>query len=182
MGEIGRSLLRGVLVGWLAAVAALALVLIRAAVGPSPRPLVFPVPAAPPGELGGHFDEARGDRRHRAVDIAAPRGARVVAVERGTVARLGSGGSAGLSIDLLGRSGRRCYFYAHLESTAPGLAAGTRVERGQSLGTVGTTGNAPEDAPHLHFAVRRLAAGESCGEGDPVDPAPLLEGALRTTP
>jgi murein DD-endopeptidase MepM/ murein hydrolase activator NlpD len=98
----------------------------------------------------------------------------VIAARAGTVVRLGSGGNAGLSIDLLAVDGLHCDFYAHLDELSPALTEGVPVERGQTLGIVGTTGNAAADAPHLHFAVRRLAPGQSCWEGDPIDPVPLL--------
>ena len=45
------------------------------------------------------------------------------------------------------------YYYAHLDEYAEGLKEGQRVRRGQRLGTVGSSGNASEDAPHLHFAI-----------------------------
>jgi murein DD-endopeptidase MepM/ murein hydrolase activator NlpD len=178
MEEMLRCLGRGVVAGWLAAVLALAIVLIRATLVPevaaTTSGLAFPVPDAERRDLLGSFDEARGERTHAAVDIRALRGARVVAVRAGTIARLGSGGNAGLSIDLLGGDGRHCYFYAHLGGLAPGLREGLRVERGATLGSVGTSGNAAPDAPHLHFAIRRLDPGQGCWDGEPLDPAPLL--------
>jgi murein DD-endopeptidase MepM/ murein hydrolase activator NlpD len=179
MNEVLRSLMRGIAVGWLIAVLTLAAVMLRGLGAGDPAPsspglLAFPVPDAPRVVLDDGFGEARGDRRHEAVDIPAPRGSRVVAVSDGIVARLGQGGEAGLSIDLLGAAGRHCFFYAHLDERSAGLVEGARVERGQELGRVGTTGNAAQDAPHLHFAVRRLSPGQGCWEGYPVDPAPLL--------
>ena len=176
--ELLRSLARGVVVGALVSLLALAVVLVRSVMGgavfPARGALAFPVPDAPSRELRGSFHEPRGDRLHAAVDIPAPRGARVVAVSDGTVARLGEGGNAGLSIDLLADG--YCFFYAHLEALSPGLSEGARVERGETLGTVGTSGNAAAAAPHLHFAVRRLTGAQDCWAGEPVDPAPLLPG------
>ena len=52
---------------------------------------------------------------------------------------------------------RTIHYYAHLQAYAPGLAEGQAVRRGQRLGTVGSTGNADPAAPHLHFAVLRIA-------------------------
>jgi len=178
MREILQGLGRGVVAGGLAAALALGAVLVRSAVGAAgldaSSGLAFPVPEAPRRDLRGGFEESRGDHRHEAVDIGAPRGARVIAASAGRVARLGSGGTAGLSVELIAADGLHCYFYAHLDAVSPALAEGSEVERGQTLGVVGTTGNAPADAPHLHFAVRRLAPGDGCGDGVPVDPAPLL--------
>jgi murein DD-endopeptidase MepM/ murein hydrolase activator NlpD len=48
------------------------------------------------------------------------------------------------------------YYYAHLDAYAEGLREGMPVKRGDLIGYVGTTGNAPADAPHLHFAIFRL--------------------------
>ena len=45
------------------------------------------------------------------------------------------------------------YYYAHLERYAAGLEEGATVKRGQVLGYVGTSGNAPANTPHLHFAI-----------------------------
>jgi len=59
------------------------------------------------------------------------------------------------------------YRYHHLEDFAPDLVVGSSVERGQVLGTMGSTGN--PNAPHLHFEVRRGGP-----IGTPVDPVPLL--------
>ena len=42
------------------------------------------------------------------------------------------------------------------------------------IGYVGTTGNAPKDTPHLHFAVFRLNAEKRWWEGTPIDPYDLL--------
>ena len=54
-----------------------------------------------------------------------------------------------------------CYYYAHLERYADGLQEGTSVQKGQVIGYVGTSGNAPKNTPHLHFAVFRLTDGKA---------------------
>lgn len=56
--------------------------------------------------------------------------------------------------------------YAHLDSIAPELWAGSRVIRGQVIGYSGSTGNST--GPHLHFSVRR--------NGIIVDPEPYIIG------
>jgi peptidoglycan LD-endopeptidase LytH len=48
------------------------------------------------------------------------------------------------------------------------------VLRGDVIGYVGTTGNAPESAPHLHFAIFRLGDRKEWWNGTPVNPYPLL--------
>lgn len=104
---------------------------------------------------------------HEGTDVMARHGAEVVAVEGGTITRIGDdSGLGGLRIWLEGDSGNR-YYYAHFSSYAEGLAVGDRVEAGQLIGHVGNTG-APGAAPHLHFEVY------PAGSHDPVNPYPLL--------
>ena len=67
-----------------------------------------------------------------------------------------------------------CYYYAHLERYARGLAEGMSVKRGDVIGYVGTTGNAPPQTPHLHFAIFRLGPEKHWWQGTPIDPYPVL--------
>jgi murein DD-endopeptidase MepM/ murein hydrolase activator NlpD len=69
---------------------------------------------------------------------------------------------------------RYVYYYAHLEGYAAGLSEGARVARGQVLGFVGTSGNAPKDTPHLHFAVFKLTDAKRWWEGAALDPFEIL--------
>ena len=50
------------------------------------------------------------------------------------------------------------------------------MSRGAPIGSVGHTGNANPDGPHLHFAINRMAAGEKWHQGTPINPYPLLAG------
>jgi murein DD-endopeptidase MepM/ murein hydrolase activator NlpD len=84
--------------------------------------------------------------------------------------RSGAGGIAVYQFDQKGEYG---YYYAHLHGYAPGLKEGLAVRRGDVLGYVGTTGNAPESAPHLHFAVFRVEDPARWWGGTPVNPYPL---------
>jgi murein DD-endopeptidase MepM/ murein hydrolase activator NlpD len=115
----------------------------------------------------GDFEATRGDgaARHEAIDIAAPRGTPVVAVEDGTIAKLFLSEAGGRTVYQFDPSGRLVYYYAHLDAYAPDLAEGRPVVRGQPLGVVGTTGNAPDDAPHLHFAIHRLGEDRAWWKG-----------------
>ena len=120
------------------------------------------------------FTDARGATRvHDAMDIMAPRGTAVVAVDGGTVSRLGNSGAGGITVYQLDEAGRYGYYYAHLDRLAAGLAEGQAVRRGDVLGYVGTTGNAPASAPHLHFAIYVVADGQTRWGGRPVNPYPL---------
>ena len=51
---------------------------------------------------------------------------------------------------------------------------GDTVKKGQVIGYVGTSGNAPKNTPHLHFAVFRLTAEKHWWEGTPIDPYDIL--------
>ena len=75
-----------------------------------------------------------------------------------------------------GRSGAWIDYYAHLDTYAPDLREGVPVRSGQRLGSVGSSGNADPGAPHLHYEIKRMAAGEKWWQGTEVNPYPLLEG------
>ncbi len=146
-------------------------------VGPSG--LAIPVTGVGPTQLVDTFTQARagGARVHDAIDIMAAEGAPVVASASGTIEKLFfSEGGGGISAYVRSNDGRWTYYYAHLQSYAPGLAEGQRVERGSPIGSVGHTGNANPDGPHLHFAINRMAAGEKWYQGTPINPYPLLAG------
>lgn len=139
--------------------------------------LTFPVPDVDPAVVVDSFLAPRsGSRVHEAVDIPAPRHARVVAAADGTIERLSTSNLGGISVYQRDSRGQYCYYYAHLDRWAPGLQPGQQVRRGDALGFVGTTGNAPASAPHLHFAVHHADAG--C-RGPAVDPLPLLRKSNR---
>jgi len=117
---------------------------------------------------------AGGARVHNALDIMAPRGTPVVAAADGVVERLHRSGGGGITAYVRSSDGRWMYYYAHLDSYAPGLAVGQRIERGDPIGRVGSTGNAHPAWPHLHFAVHRMSASDRWYQGAPVNPYPLL--------
>lgn len=134
------------------------------------RRLVVPVAGVGRRALVASFDQPRGTRTHEAIDILAPRGTPVLAVEDGRIAKLFDSRQGGLTIYQFDPTERFTYYYAHLDRYAGGLAEGEPVARGQVLGYVGTTGNAPPETPHLHFAVFRLGPEKAWHEGDPLDP------------
>jgi len=49
-----------------------------------------------------------------------------------------------------------------------------RVDKGDTIGYVGTTGNAPANTPHLHFAIALADEDKRWWKGTPLDPLPLL--------
>jgi peptidoglycan LD-endopeptidase LytH len=120
--------------------------------------------------LKGGFAEERAGHAHEAVDILAPRNTPVHAVGDGTIAKLFTSKAGGLTIYQFDPSQRFCYYYAHLERYAAGLNDGNRVAQGQVIGYVGTSGNAPPDTPHLHFAIFELGPDKHWWEGKAIDP------------
>ena len=142
----------------------------------APRPLIVPVVGVPPSALHDMFDEARGGHRHEAIDIPAPRGTPVIAADDGVVRKLFTSEAGGLTIYEFDPDQRFCYYYAHLDGYAVGLHEGQQVRRGEILGYVGTTGNAPKDTPHLHFALIRLDPDKRWWKGTYVNPYPSLAG------
>lgn len=106
-----------------------------------------------------------GGRRHEGVDFMAARGTPVAAVTDGVIKRLRTGGLGGITVRLVDAKGDE-YYYAHLDSRAPGLSVGQEVRAGGLLGTVGTTGNSPDHIPHLHWEFLP-------GGGKAVNPTPL---------
>lgn len=142
------------------------------------RSLVIPVTGIRPDQLQNTFDDARGGERvHQAMDILAPRNTPVVAIEGGRIAKLFTSAQGGLTIYQFDPTESYSYYYAHLESYAPGLREGAIVQQGDLLGYVGTSGNAGVDNPHLHFAVYVLGPEKRWWEGTPVNPYPLLRRA-----
>ena len=133
---------------------------------PFPSSLPIPVDGVSGDELTNSFDAPRsGGRRHRAIDIFAPRNTPVRATTAGWVSSRAVRGLGGRTISVVGPAGYR-HYYAHLEVWA-GFDQGDFVEPGDILGYVGNSGNARGGPTHLHYAIY----GEG---GDPIDPYPLL--------
>ncbi len=139
------------------------------------RALTIPVSGLRVGDLPpSSFAETRGARIHEALDIMAPAGTPVVAVEDGTVEKLFTSEAGGLTVYQFDPSKSVAYYYAHLQGYARGLVEGAPVTRGQVLGYVGSTGNANPDAPHLHFAIFVLGPEKRWSEGTAIDPSLVL--------
>jgi peptidoglycan LD-endopeptidase LytH len=151
-----------------------------AAAAPAPeglknREFEMPVEGIKPEQLVRSFDERRsGTRSHEAIDILAPRHTPVKAVDDGKIARLFESKAGGITIYQFDPTEQFCYYYAHLERYAEGLNEGDAVKRGQVIGYVGTSGNAPRDTPHLHFAIFKLTGAKRWWEGTPIDPYDIL--------
>ena len=149
---------------------------------PQARPLMIPVPGIAPGDLRDSFSDARRGARHEAIDIHAPRGTPVVAVDDGKVVKLFHSKPGGLTVYQFDPRQEVAYYYAHLDRYAASLAEGMELKRGDLIGYVGSTGNANPAAPHLHFAIFVLGPEKRWWEGTAINPYPLLGGieAVRT--
>jgi murein DD-endopeptidase MepM/ murein hydrolase activator NlpD len=91
-------------------------------------------------------------RPHYGVDFAAPTGTPVRAVAAGVITRAGWHNANGRFVKIR-HGGAFDTGYAHLARIAPGVTAGARVRKGQTIGYVGSSGLAT--GPHLHFAMYR---------------------------
>ena len=138
------------------------------------RKLAMPVKGVKPGDIRDNFEEGRGKRKHEAIDILAPRGTPVLAVDDGRVAKLFTSAAGGLTVYQFDSSERFIFYYAHLDRYADGLKEGTPVKRGDLVGYVGTSGNAPKDTPHLHFTIFRATPDKKWWKGEAINPYPFL--------
>lgn len=123
-------------------------------------------------------------RSHLGVDYGAPVGAPVVAVSGGVVVGAGSNGDAGRMVHLRHADGFES-FYLHLSSISPGLRPGVRVEQGELVGRVGSSGLST--GPHLDYRVKKngvfinpLLVHRNLPPGVPIAPAHMAAfGAQR---
>lgn len=123
-------------------------------------------------------DDPYAGAQHRGIDIAGETGAEVVAATAGTVRFAGVAGNSGLTVSVRTADGRYDTSYLHL--SAASVREGQRVDGGQRLGAVGTTGRRSATASHLHFGVRE--AGDRHAYHDPMDFLPLPSAAPREAP
>ena len=143
------------------------------------RRLAIPVEGVARSSLLDTFDDRRGLKAHEAIDIAAPRGTPVVAVDDGRIVKLFRSVPGGLTIYQFDPAQQFAYYYAHLDRYAEGVREGMAVRRGELIGYVGTTGNSAPDAPHLHFAIFRLGPERQWWKGTAINPYPLLRDAAN---
>lgn len=146
-----------------------------------PPALLLPVQGVAASALRDTFDEGRDNksRGHEAIDIAAPRGTPVLAVDDGRIVKLFLSKPGGITLYQFDTTGQFAYYYSHLDRYADGVAEGQTVRRGSVIGYVGSTGNARPDAPHLHFAIFRLGPEKKWWQGEPINPFGYLGGRKR---
>ncbi len=138
------------------------------------RRLLLPVQGVRREQLVDSFADSRTGHVHEALDIMAARGTPVLAVEDGRLAKLFFSRQGGNTVYEFDPAATYAYYYAHLDRYADGLREGAELQRGQVIGYVGTTGNAPPNAPHLHFAIFRLNPDKHWWEGMALDPFLVL--------
>ena len=135
------------------------------------RALTIPVLGTSAPQLIDTFTQARaGGVPHDAIDMLAPRGTPVLAVEDGRIAKLFSSKAGGITLYQFDPDSRYAYYYAHLDRYGDGMTEGATVSKGQVVGYVGSTGNASPDAPHLHFALFKLGPERQWWQGVPLNP------------
>jgi murein DD-endopeptidase MepM/ murein hydrolase activator NlpD len=134
----------------------------------------IPVVGVTAGQLRPSFNEGRVGHIHHALDILAPRGTPVIAAVDGRIEKMFTSGAGGLTIYEFDRARQFVYYYAHLDRYAPSITEGMEVTRGTVIGYVGTTGNAPANTPHLHFAIQRLGPEKLWWRAEAIDPYPVL--------
>jgi murein DD-endopeptidase MepM/ murein hydrolase activator NlpD len=115
-------------------------------------------------------------RAHRGVDYAAPRGTPVYAAGAGRVQYRGVKGGFGNVVEIA-HAGKMVTRYGHLSSFAKGLSSGDRVDQGELIGYVGSTGLAT--GPHLHFEFieggKYVDPQKALRRGEPAPPVPASE-------
>lgn len=99
------------------------------------------------------------NRPHLGVDYAAPRGTPVMAASDGAVKFVGWNGGHGKTVIIQHRNGYST-LYGHLSSYGTGIRKGKKVEQGEIVGRVGSTGLST--GPHLHYTLMR--------HGQPINP------------
>ena len=87
---------------------------------------------------------------HQGVDFAAPKGTPVFAAGNGKIEFVGRNGGYGKYIRIRHNSSYKTA-YAHLNSYNKGISKGVRVNQGQIIGFVGSSGRS--SGPHLHYEV-----------------------------
>lgn len=127
-------------------------------VPPAAQGFIWPVK----GELISRFGDKATGLRNDGINIAAPKGAPVVAADNGVVAYSGNELKGFGNLILIRHPNGWVTAYAHNETLL--VARGEHVERGQEIARVGSTGNVT--SPQLHFEVRK--------GGERIDPLSVM--------
>jgi murein DD-endopeptidase MepM/ murein hydrolase activator NlpD len=90
-------------------------------------------------------------KMHTGVDFGVPAGTPIKAAGSGVIESAGRQGAYGIAVKIK-HSGKYETLYAHMSRLATGIRAGGKVNQGQTIGYVGSTGRST--GPHLHYEVR----------------------------
>ena len=90
------------------------------------------------------------NKMHKGVDFAAPKGTPIYAGGNGVIEYLGNNGGYGKYIRIRHNNEYKTA-YAHLSGFKKGISKGIRVNQGDIIGFVGSTGNST--GPHLHYEI-----------------------------
>jgi peptidoglycan LD-endopeptidase LytH len=137
--------------------------------------LTSPIEGLTAARLSDTFTESHNGHVHEAIDIMAPRGTPVHAVVDGVIKKLFLSKPGGITIYQFDRDSVYCYYYAHLDRYAADLKEGMQVHRGDVIAYVGSTGDAQENAPHLHFEISKLNPEKQWWKGEAINPYPILK-------
>lgn len=128
---------------------------------------IMPVEGADNEDAWSRFGDPRdgGRRIHEGVDIFKRRGTPVIAASDGTVMDVSNKGLGGKQVWVKDARLPIAHYYAHLDSQY--VQEESFVTQGDTLGTVGNTGNARTTRPHLHYGMYMADVGA-------VDPFPFI--------
>ncbi|OAV43180.1 M23 family metallopeptidase [Lewinella sp. 4G2] len=140
--------------------------------------LLFPVAGKDETAIKSFWGASRdgGRRSHKGNDIFADKGTPLLAVADGRIFKVANGGLGGKTVWLYDNEREQSYYYAHLDEQW--VRRGQYVQRGDSLGTVGNTGNARTTPPHLHFGVYADGPYDPYSllqRDDPLPPGPIYD-------
>lgn len=125
----------------------------------------FPVQNGTNNDIGGLWGDPRsGRRKHKGVDIFAKKGTPVLASGPGTVSRVSMSELGGKTVWVRDDKFGHQQYFAHLDEQL--VIEGQVVQKGDTLGTVGKTGNARNTPPHLHYGIYK--------DNGAVDPLPFI--------
>ncbi|WP_348982309.1 peptidoglycan DD-metalloendopeptidase family protein [Desulfosporosinus sp. FKB] len=97
-------------------------------------------------------DREGGKRTHEGTDLFAPEGTPIINICGGRIEQLGWNRLGGERVGVRGDDGNY-YYYAHLETISFKLVKGKRIEAGETIGTMGHTGDALTTPDHLHLGI-----------------------------
>lgn len=115
--------------------------------------LQWPIEDGVKAQIGSFWgaDRDGGNRSHEGIDIFAPKGTYLVAVKDGIIHRVGQNNLGGNIIFMQPHNMPISVYYAHLDTQL--VQEGASVKTGDTIATVGNTGNARTTAPHLHLGI-----------------------------